>query len=64
MTKQYKPRIARIIFFAALAVMFWIFDLTTLAWIFTALFVLPFLIGGIVWIWKSINHQIKKTRKY
>ncbi len=53
MRKSTKKRLARIVLFAALAIMFWLFDLTWLAWIFGGLVLLPILIGGVIWSVKS-----------
>ncbi|MBW2961282.1 hypothetical protein [Mesonia aestuariivivens] len=55
MRRSSKKRLARIVFFAALALMLWLFDLTILAWVFAALVLLPVLIGGVIWFVKSIK---------
>lgn len=56
MKKQYYNRLSRIVLCAALAFMFWIFDLTILAWVFGALVILPIVIGGLILIGKEIPH--------
>lgn len=48
MTKQIRKRFWRIVLFAALALMFWLFDLTILAWVFGALVIIPLVAGGII----------------
>ena len=49
MRKDTKQRLYRIFLFAALALMFWLFDLTWLAWIFGVLVIIPLVAGGIIW---------------
>jgi hypothetical protein len=56
MKKQYQNRLSRIVLCAALAFMFWLFDLTILAWVFGALVILPIVIGGLILIGKEIPH--------
>jgi len=48
-----KKRFWRIVLFAALALMFWLFDLTILAWVFGAFVIIPVLIGGVIWMVQS-----------
>ena len=55
MRKSTKKRFWRIVLFAALALMLWLFDLTILAWVFAALVLLPVLIGGLIWLVQSKN---------
>jgi hypothetical protein len=57
MTKSLKNRFARLVLFAALALMFWLFDLTFLAWMFGAMVILPFIGGAIIWMFKSIKNR-------
>lgn len=46
MRKQIRNRFYLYVLYAALAIMFWFFDLMILAWIFAGLFILPVIIGG------------------
>ena len=48
MKKVILKRLSYYAFYAALAGTFWLFDLTILAWIFSALVLIPVLIGGCV----------------
>lgn len=53
MTNSIRNRFYLYVLYAALAIMFWFFDLEILAWIFAALVILPLIIGGLILIWKS-----------
>ncbi|WP_299153083.1 hypothetical protein [uncultured Christiangramia sp.] len=58
MRKAIRNRFWKIILFAALALMFWFFDLTLLAWIFGVLVIIPLLAGAIIWAFqKKPKHQ-------
>lgn len=50
-----KNRFWRLILCAALALMFWLFDLTTLAWVFASLVLGPMILGGIIWGFSSLG---------
>ena len=58
MRKSTKKRFWRIVLFAALALMLWLFDLTILAWLFAALVLLPVLIGGVIWAFQSRKKKL------
>jgi hypothetical protein len=57
MKKQYHNRLSRIVLCAALALTFWLFDLTFLAWMFGAMVILPLIIGAVIWMFKSIKNR-------
>jgi hypothetical protein len=50
MRKSIKNRFWKIILFAALALMFWFFDLTLLAWVFGVLVIIPLVFGFLLWL--------------
>lgn len=48
-----KNRFWKLMLFAALALMFWLFNLTTLAWIFGAFVIGPLILGAVLWMFKK-----------
>lgn len=59
MRKAIRKRLSLYMLYAALAIMFWFFDLEILSWIFAAFFILPLIIGGGILI---INPIIRKRK--
>ena len=54
MRKSIRNRLAIYLLYAALALMFFFFDLDLLGWLFGTMFVVPLIIGFLIMIWKIV----------
>lgn len=55
MRKEIRTRLALYGLYAALAFLFFIFGLKTLAWIFGGIVIAATFIGAVIWIWKGLS---------
>ena len=54
MRKAIRNRLGIYLLYAALAIMFFFFDLDLLGWLFGIMFVVPLIIGFVIMIWKIV----------